>query len=245
MQSPNNQQKRRNRRRIALDLNNYRKLLHFRHLHDGKQCVVLATGPSVNEVDLSLIDNHPFVLGVNGAFQIRNQFKYYFCSCPSFYLSNQEDIGKVHAERFFFSSHIPFRKDPRRVYLRLHEHTRLFASRRFQPNLLRTLYWGPTVLLDLVLPSVLWMGFSEVVLLGADYSLHTYRHFYPEDQHKTLEQVNCEDEMILAHAGFRVLTKYLRKAHHPTRIINCSPLSDLNFLKKGSLETVLKRRADG
>jgi hypothetical protein len=245
LQLPDNAAKERNRRRISFDLANYRRILLFRNLHKGEQCVVLATGPSINEVDLSLLKDHPCVLGVNGAYRIRRDLKYYFCSCPNFYLSNQEDIETLPVERFFFSSHVPYRQKTDRVYLKLHEHTRLFAAGRFQPNLLKTLYWGPTVLLDLVIPVVLWMGFSEVVLLGADYSLAAYRHFYSEDQHKVLCKVDTEHEMVLAHEGFRVLAKYLRKSSRPVRIVNCSPSSDLKHLESAKLEDMLRRRAHG
>jgi len=245
MQLPDNHERKQNRRRIALDLTNYRRILALRNRHRGKQCIVVATGPSINAIDLALIENHPFVLGVNAAFRIRSDFHYYFCSCPSFYLSNELTIEKLAVERFFFSSHIPYRNDPKRIYLKLHEKTRLFQARRFQSNLFRTLYWGPTVLLDLVIPAALWMGFAEIILLGADYSLKNYRHFYPEQEHNVLVPVDCEDEMVLAHAGFRVVSKYLRKSRRPAKIINCSPLSDLTYIDKADLETVVRSSARG
>jgi hypothetical protein len=240
MKIPGVKKRRRNRFRITFSFENSLKILKLKNIHQGEQCVITATGPSINQIDLSLIKKHPFVLGANGAFHIRNEFKYYFCSCPNFYLTNEKEIKSINAESFFFSSHIPFHNNPKYIYLKLHERTSLYHSRRFQPNLLKTLCWGPTVLLDLVLPTALWMGFSEILLLGADYSLQNYQHFYPENQHKTVKNVIWKNEMHRAHIGFNVLTQYLSSLQNPARIINCSPLSDLQCLEQAPLEKVVR-----
>jgi hypothetical protein len=91
-----------------------------------------------------------------------------------------------------------------------------------------------------VLPAVLWMGFSEILLLGADYSLQNYQHFYPENQHKTVKNITWKNEMCRAHIGFNVLTQYLASLQNPARIINCSPSSDLQCLEKAPLEKVVR-----
>lgn len=237
---PTNLERKHNRRRIAHSPANHLRLLRLKNAHRGRQCVVMATGPSLNQVDLTLIRDHPYVFGVNGAFRVRNRFRYYFCSCPSFYLSNERRIGEVQAERRFFSSHIPYRSGPSRVYLQLYEKKAIFRRGEFQPNLLRPLYWGPTVILDLVIPAALWMGFREIVLLGADYSLQDYRHFYPEAQHKTLAAVDCENEMSQAHASFRIVREHLERTGRPTRIVNCSPGSDLREFPILPLQDVIE-----
>jgi hypothetical protein len=240
MKIPGIKKRRRNRLRIAFSFENSLKIAKLKNIHQGEQCVIIATGPSINQTNLSLIEDHPFVLGVNGAFHIRNEFKYYFCSCPNFYLTNEKKINNIKVKNFFFSSHIPFHKNPKRIYLKLHERTSLYDSRCFQSNLLKTLYWGPTVLLDLVLPTALWMGFSEILLLGADYSLQNYQHCYPENQHKTVKKIIWKNEMYRAHIGFDVLNQYLSGLQHSTRIINCSPSSDLQCLEKAPLGKVIR-----
>lgn len=239
MKLPRNKQRRRNRWRIAFNPANSLALLRLRRKHAGQQCVVLATGPSLNRVDLSLIAEHPNVVGVNGIYRTRNNLKYYFVSCPSFYLSNEADIERVDAENTFLSSHIPYRARPRRSYLQLYEKKFIYSNRKFHTNLLRPLYGGPTVILDIVLPTLIWMGFSEIILVGADYSLTDYRHFYPEEEHKVIKPVDCEDEMVLAHQSFAVVKQHLDSTGQTT-IINSSPGSDLPFFQKIALEQAVR-----
>ncbi len=232
-----------NRRRISLSLINYKKILSLRGVHRDRQCVVVATGPSINQTDLSLIENHPFVLGVNAAYRLRSQFKYYFCSDSNFYFPNINEIHRLSPDYFFLSSHIRFRNDPRCVYLKVDEMSaaKQRAMARFQTNLLRTLSWGPTVILDLVLPTALWMGFTEIILLGTDYPLESYGHFYPEADHKVLlsGRINFRKEMLLAREGFRVLLSTLKERKQNVKIYNCSPLSELECFEKKTLSEVI------
>ena len=99
----------RNNLKIKLSLTNYWNILRLKNVHAGEQCVVILGGPSVNETNFDLFAEHPFVMGVNGAYLKRNNFKYYFCSSLNFYTPNEENIKKVQADLFFFSSQIPFK----------------------------------------------------------------------------------------------------------------------------------------
>lgn len=237
---PTKKIKKENRRKLKYDIRNYIKLLLLKNKHYGQQCVLMATGPSLNHVDLSLLNDHKFVIGVNGAYRKFNKFKYYFCSCPNYFLANQNDIYNVNAENMFLSSHIPFVRRNDFIYLKLHETINICIAQKFSCNVLKTLYWGPTVLLDIVLPTVLWMGFSEIVLLGADYSLNNYRHAYSEKRHNTLRRTNSEEEMISAHRSFDIVKETLSTLKQAPRIINCSPLSDLRCFPKKNLDEVIR-----
>jgi len=233
-----------NELKIRLDPSNHRKIKRLEGIHKGKQCVVMLTGPSLNEVDCSLLDEHPFVLGVNGAFIKRNNFKYYFCSSQNFYHKNRRAIENVSADFFIFSSVIPFEKSDKRAYLLLDVKSGLAgrAMKRFEPNLFRTLSWGPTVLLDLVIPTCLWMGFSEIVLLGADYTLKGFKRFYELDNSLMLHsyKTDHEKEVKLAHYGFDELVKYLNRTKSQVKIYNCSSQSSLDHFPKCRLEDIIK-----
>lgn len=243
MKLPTKQERRRNRRRIAYSPANTLQLLSLRNKHYNEQCLVIASGPSLGMVDLSLIAEHPNVIGVNGVYKIHNGLRYYFVSCPNFYLSNKEDISKVvEAERTFLSSHIPFEQAPSRTYIKLHEKRNklIYRQQEFKANLLESLPRGPTVILDIVLPTLIWMGFTEIILLGADYSLKNYKHFYPESEHKVIESVDCENEMLLAHKSFHFVKKFIEKNNNLPRIIDASPCSDLKCFSKMALEDALR-----
>lgn len=240
MKLPGNKERKKNRRRISLNPVNTLRLLSLKNRHQNEQCIVIASGPSLGMVNLSLIANHPNVIGVNGVYKIHNRLRYYFVSCPSFYLSNEEEISKVEAERIFLSSHIPFMPKSSHIYIKLHEKKFIYRQHKFHTNLLMALFGGPTVILDIVLPTLIWMGFSEIILVGADYSLKNYKHFYPESEHKVIKPVECENEMVLAHQSFHVVKRFIEKNNNLPRIINASPRSDLEFFPKLSLEDALR-----
>jgi hypothetical protein len=223
---------------IALDRENKKQIRELRDIHAGGQCVVLATGPSVKQIDLGLLADHPFVFGVNGAYKIFDRFKYYFVSCPNFYIPNEAALAQVETDRLFLSSHIVKKGPPGSVKIRVREdQVSIASSGKFERDLTKTLYWGPTVMLDLVFPVALWMGFTEIVLIGADFTLRDYRHFYAENEHLTLYKAKSEPEMLLAHRGFRVLKPVLDEMG--VHVYNCSPSSDLTVFEKRTLEDAL------
>lgn len=242
MKLPTKRERRRNRRRIAFNPANTLQLLRLRNRHHNEQCVVIASGPSLGMVDLSLIADHQNVIGVNGVYKIHNRLRYYFVSCVNFYLSNEEEISKVDAETTFLSSHIPFIPASTRTYIKLHEQREslIYLQEKFHANLLTSLFRGPTVILDIVLPTLIWMGFSEIILVGADYSLKSYKHFYPESEHKVIESVDCENEMFQAHQSFHFVKEYIEKNNKLPKIIDASPYSDLECFPKMALEDAVR-----
>lgn len=226
---------------------NKRKLLSFKNIHSGKQCIIMATGPSLNKVDLSLIAEHPFVFGVNAAFIKRNDFRYYFCSSLNFYKPNKKRIKKINAEHFFFSTLIGLTSNFNASYIHIEEKSHLWktAPKTFTADILKPLSWGPGVLLELAVPVAIWMGFSEIILLGADYSLGSYERFYTEKKSglshkKEMSQKQHHYENAIAHNSFNNLKHYLSGLQKPVKIYNCSPLSDLKAFEKVGLEQIIK-----
>ena len=86
------------------------------------------------------------------------------------------------------------------------------------------------------------MGFSEIILIGADYSTTAFKRFY--DDHENIPQRTCkidnESEMARAHTSMDVLSRYLNAKGKAVKIYNCSPLSELTQFVKLPLEDVLK-----
>lgn len=227
---------------IHFDSENRNRIRSFKNIHEGNQCIIMATGPSLNSVDLSLIEDHPFVFGLNRAYLKRNNFKYYFCSSVNFFNHYQEEIKKVNAELFILNSLFPKDCSLNAIYLHL-EPKKFTSLRDLEPNLLKQIDWGPTCLLDFAIPSALWMGFKEIILLGADYSLKEYKWFYQAQEEKRPEWP--EDlrmqEMLMAHLKFFKLKEYLSAYKPDVNIINCSPLSDLTMFKNLPLEDAIKK----
>jgi hypothetical protein len=231
-------------------MKNRRRILALQNAYAGQQGVILCPGPSVEKVDLSLLADHPCVMGINGVFLLRNRFKFYFCSSPNFFIPNVARIAAVDAELVFLSSfvrqdveNLPAELQDTAVFLDV-DQTQLDARRpggEFHFDLTRTLAWGPTVLLDIALPALLWMGFSEIVLLGADYPRSAYRRFYTgrSDALCTLSESNHEFEMSMAHCRFDQVLRLVLALPTPVRIINCSPNSELMQFERRLLEEVL------
>ena len=84
------------------------------------------------------------------------------------------------------------------------------------------------------------MGFSEIILVGADYSLENYKHFYPENEHKVIKFIECEDEMAHAHQSFHFVKRFIEQNNNLPKIIDASPCSDLECFPKMTLEDALK-----
>ena len=229
---------------FQIPFHNDLKIIRDYRRHEGEQCVLLATGPSINEVDLELLDKHPFVCGVNGAYLLRNGFKYYFMS-NWFYKNNYSSLHNVNAEKWYFRKDVRrFKDEPHleKVYVKLDNRSlkKGIQMKRFQTNLLGTLSWGPTVILDIAIPVCLWMGFSEIILCGADYPLGEYRNFYT-NQNGTPEQGNpVNNEMKMAHHGFNVMLEELEKQKRDVKFYNCSPFSELECFEKKQLEQVIR-----
>jgi hypothetical protein len=230
--------------------NNRQRILALRNAYAGQQGVVLCPGPSIEKVDLSLLDDHPCVMGVNGVFLLRNRFKFYFCSSPNFFVPNATRIAAVEAELMFLSSFIrqeveilPAQLRERTIFLEV-DRSQMAARKlggEFHFDLTRTLCWGPTVLLDIVLPALLWMGFTEIVLVGADYPRHGYRQFYTgrPDAPRTLSESDHDAEMAIAHSRFDQLLRVLDALPFPVRIVNCSPNSELCQFERRRLDEVV------
>lgn len=237
----------------APSTSNQLRILALRNAYTGQQACVLCPGPSIETIDLDLLAEHPCVMGVNGVFLLRNRFKFYFCSSPNFFVPNMQRIAEVDAEVFFLSSFIrhvvdvlPAELQDKTTFLEVD--AAQMAARRtsseFHFDLTRTLSWGPTVLLDIVLPALLWMGFSEIVLVGADYPRTGYRRFYTgrPDAPRALRESGHDAEMAIAHRRFDQLSRMVAALPTPVRIVNCSPASQLTQFERRRLDEVVAAR---
>jgi hypothetical protein len=226
---------------------NCERIEGLRSRHQGAQCVVLCTGPSVSNVDLLKLERHPFVMGVNGAYLLRNQFRYYFASNPSYVAQNAARIACVEADYFFVRSCTA----PACVKAGIAEERLIFfdgsigeITAEVSTNLTRSLPAGPTVLLTIALPALVWCGFTEILLLGADFPHHGYRRFHTgrEDAPRQLEKplVIYETEMEVARFRASLWPEHLRRHHPSVRIINCSASSELEVFERADLASVLR-----
>lgn len=226
-------------------LSNIRRIEALRNRFAGEQCIVMCSGPSIKEVDLESFAHHPHVMGVNGTFLLRNRFSHYFCSDIAFARGNMKRIAQIDSDYFVFRHEV----DDDCLAAGIETRKSIFLSgelgiesSEIQVDLTQRLPWGPTVLLGIVFPTLIWEGFEEILLLGADFPRKAYRRFYDASDegavHRGVSTSSFEREMELAHVRLQLWAAYL-KAHHPKVVVlNCSLVSETEAFPKVALESV-------
>ena len=148
--------------------------------HKGERCFILATGPSLNKIDLSKIKGE-VIFGVNGIYKIAQEIELmYFVYVSNWYWKHhKEGIRNVKCYRRFIPKHIPDLSSdiptswlnvllPR--YYTFNEYKLpVPASFSYYPN--KYIFAGGTVLY-LCFQLAFYMGFKTVIMLGLD---HSYR----------------------------------------------------------------------
>lgn len=226
-------------------LSNIRRIETLRDRFAGKQCLVMCSGPSIKEVDLESFEHHPHVMGVNGTFLLRNRFSHYFCSDIAFARGNMKRIAQIDSDYFVFRHEV----DDDCLAAGIAPHKSIFLSgemgipsSEIQVDLTQRLPWGPTVLLGIVLPTLIWEGFEEIVLLGADFPRKDYRRFYDGSEegavHRGLSSSSFEREMEFAHVRLLLWATYLKEHHPKVVVLNCSLASGTEAFPKVALERV-------
>jgi hypothetical protein len=226
-------------------LSNTERIKKLRNRFAGAQCIVICSGPSIKRVDLTSIDHHPQVMGLNGTFLLRNRYSHYFCSDIRFVRSNMPRIAQIDSDYFIFRQEVHddcmaagididksiFLNGDRRV-----------VSNKIQVDLTQPLPWGPTVLLGIVFPTLIWEGFEEIILLGADFPRENYRRFYDAKDggavHWNMPSRSLELEMRLAHVRLQQWANYLKEHHPNVVVLNCSLESETEAFPKVEFSSV-------
>jgi hypothetical protein len=155
------------------------RLKKFHNIHEGKRCFIIGNGPSLNKTDLSLLKDE-YTIGVNGIFYKYDEllFKptYYVVEDNHVVADNLKRINEitysiklfpdVYADiientpnTYFFPMDIGF-------YIAGHP---FYEKPRFSKDITEAVYAGQTVTY-VNLQLAYYMGFSEVYLIGVDFS---------------------------------------------------------------------------
>jgi len=155
------------------------EILKLKNKYQGERCFIIGNGPSLNKIDLSLLDNE-FTFGVNGIFYKTKEMGF----TPTFFvvedkhvmMDNVDEINKFDVPFKFFPSvykkHIT--KTPDTFFFNMNtgyynETSDFFCLPRFSLDASKRLYCGQSVtMINLQLAH--FLGFSEVYLVGMDHS---------------------------------------------------------------------------
>lgn len=172
--------------------------------HKGDRCFILATGPSLNKVDLTRLKGE-ICFGMNGIYKLAEEIDItYFVYVSNWYWKHHlEGLKNVRCHRRFIPSSIPeLASDVPTTWLntvlpKYYSRLRspLIVPAGFSCNPERYIFAGGTVLY-LCLQLAYYMGFETVIILGLD---HSYR--------------KGEDHLARRHAGYMHQVKQQDTAH--------------------------------
>lgn len=178
------------------------KQLKLKDSHKGERCFVIGNGPSLRAEDLELLKGE-VTFASNRIFRLFLQTSwrptYYFCADNFAYRMDHEDISKIDAELKFIPVEIAFGAGE--IYNDITYYRRVLnyagirggkvvknADFLFSEDAGELVYGGRTVTYD-ILQFAVYMGFSEIYLLGID---HNYKQEFLEDE--TVVENNMEED---------------------------------------------------
>jgi len=169
---------------------NYDSFLDKIHnMYDGQRCFIIATGPSLNRTNLSLIKDE-ISFGVNTFFRGTDKFgihpKFWVVSDSKVFKQNYKELSKVDTTLFlgggaaidFCENYNKYSKIFKKLPTLLRRKGALYDHKKIFSNVKYGTHYGESVTI-LALQIAFHMGFKEVYLAGADcnYSGNKIHHF--------------------------------------------------------------------
>lgn len=226
-----------------------------KNMHNGKRCFILATGPSLNQIDLSKIKDE-YTIGVNGIYKLAESIDLdYFIYVSDWYWKHHvEGIKNLQCKRRFLPAELVEYLDSNTPtswinVLRSQYYTKLGYPQKVPFDFSLTpeefFYAGGTVIF-LALQLAYHLGFKEVIVLGLD---HTYReedyknikhsgyyydthngdnaHFDPE---YNPQGIKVHVDLDAMERGYAIAKEYFERDGR--KIFNASPATKLEIFEK-------------
>lgn len=150
---------------------NRRKLKSFKDIHKGKRCFIVANGPSLKDIDFSLLKDE-YTFGMNRIYLMKEQNGF----CPTYLacidknsqvVQFHEDLDKLEIPCFFpFWLRHFFSKKKNQFFIAGH------FSPKFQRDCSKSMGAGGSVTYT-TMQLAFYMGFQEVYIIGKDHSFNT------------------------------------------------------------------------
>ena len=198
----------------------FQKIEDFKGVHQGKRLFILASGPSLADLDLSRLDRR-IVMGLNRSFFAYPKTHYHCCFDPRIFKEYPELLKET---RYLFT----VEERPWGIPIRM------LGSEDFSFDLTEGIYTGYTISY-FALQVALYMGFKQVFYLGLDLrtkggSTHFFGHDFHSRNHDTTEFPRMK----------RMIEYGLAKlAEHDIEVYNCSPFCEIDALPYADFEWAL------
>ena len=229
----------------------YKRLLKYKNIHQGKRCFIIATGPSLTIEDLEKLKGE-YTFGMNSICRIYDQtdFRPTYFGIQDYLVYNnlQSDIMKYYkdSDNIFVSSrimwHYPLGSKWNVYYeaIAYKTYNQWFRNRyicKFSNNAYRLVYDCFAITHSLIQIAV-YMGFKEIYLIGADCSFMGEKIHFVEHGVSDPTIASAQDKNI---AGYLVAKRYADQ--HGIKIYNATRGGELEVFKRVVLEDVLAENA--
>ena len=149
---------------------NRERLNYYQGRHSDERCVIIGNGPSLKNMDLSLIKDE-ITFGMNRIYLLFSEIDFrptYFVSVNDLVLKQfASEISALEMPKFInWNLRSEYdQADPKTIFVK----TSLGLKDRFSKDICKPIYSGGTVTY-IALQIAFYMGFSEVVLIGIDHN---------------------------------------------------------------------------
>lgn len=198
------------------------KITEFKGVHEGKRLFILASGPSINELDLSPLGRR-LVMGLNRSVLVYPE-THYHCTMDHRLFTEFGDLLR--------KTRVLFTLEDRPWGIPI----QLLGAEGFSWDLEGGIYSGYTISY-VALQIAVYMGFSEIFYLGLDLCHQEGKtHFFGSDYHS----INHESTEF---PRMNKMMLYGAKALEGSgvRVWNCSPISTLEAFPNMSFKDALAR----
>jgi len=199
-------------------------LSSYKNKHIGQKCFVLATGPSINNTDIFILNNC-ITFGCNTFYKHKFVAKYY-CVCDEFVWNNHHKgiINKY--KNPFCPFYNPINYKLRDIWLN--------QNCLDYGMITKGIYRAHTVV-GCILQICFWMGFSKVFLLGCDCSYVEKQHHFDGSY---VDNYKRED-WTEVFQQYKIAKKMYEKAGR--KIYNCTEGGKLEVFERMSLEKAISQ----
>jgi hypothetical protein len=226
-----------------------------KNLHLNKRCFILATGPSLNLVDLSKLKDE-YTIGVNGIYKIAKEIDMkYFIYVSNWYWKHHIDgIKTVYCTRRFLPTDLKTELDSDVATSWINVNKPIYYSQEGYPNSVphdfsqevETYFEAGGTVIFLALQLAYYLGFKEVIILGLDHNYkgndfeekkHLGYHYdtsngdsahFDKDYVPTGIQYHVDLEAM--ENGYKMAKEYFEKDGR--KILNASPGTKLDIFEK-------------
>lgn len=232
----------------------------LKNIHIGKRCFILGNGPSLKKQNILLLkDEYTFVTNHFVHHEKFNEINpnFYCASDTNFFKPKVNDewyekfksisksvklfftyraSNQIHKEHLFKGFDL--------YYLRYHP-KKIWEYKQFSSNVEDCVYTGDTVIIDFCIPLAIYMGFSEIYLLGVDsnYTIDIKNNIeYAFDSSKVTTKRSSNEHLRGSWVN-NVTESYMTiKNNAEVKIYDATLNGKLNVFEKINLEEVLSKQ---